>query len=86
MIPLTRLWRWWTDTWRTPARARFLYGVMAVAFAVLTLVAALQGDALVAVLGALGAFVTIMLSVFAPRLAKTTGFPLREQGEPWKTN
>jgi hypothetical protein len=86
MIPLTRLWRWWTDTWRTPGRARFLYGVMAVGFAVLTLVAAMQGDALVLALGALGSFVTILLSVLAPRLSQATSSPLPEQGDRWKTS
>jgi len=72
MSGLGALWRWWTDTWRTPGRARLLYGVMALAFGALALVAALRGDALVAVLAAIGTAVTVGLAVIAPRLANLT--------------
>ena len=81
MIPFTRFWRWWTDTWRAPSRARLLYGVMAIAFAVLTLFAAMQADALVIVFAATGTLVSIVLSVIAPRLSKAADSPLGKRGD-----
>lgn len=81
MSALTRLWRWWTDTWRAPGRARFLYGVMAIAFAALALAGILSSDALVSVLASLGTLVAIVLSVVAPRLSKAASAPRGEQGD-----
>ena len=86
MIALSHLWRWWTDTWRAPKRARLLYAAMALAFAALAFIALMQSDALVAILAAVGLFVTIALAVIAPRLSKMSDPPLAEQGDPWKTN
>ena len=86
MIALSHLWRWWTDTWRAPKRARLLYAAMALAFGTLAFIALMQDDAFVAILAALGALVTITLAVVAPRLSKLSDPPIAEQGDRWKTN
>ncbi|MEX2158754.1 MAG: hypothetical protein WEB04_05055 [Dehalococcoidia bacterium] len=86
MFVFSRFWHWWTDTWRAPKRARILYGVMALAFGALALIAAMQEDTFVAVLACVGVAVTIGLAVFATRLSKLTDPPNAEQGDQWKTN
>lgn len=72
MAGLARLWRWWTESWRAPRRARWLYLAMAGAFGLLALMAALAGDAAVAALAGLATLVTGALAFLAPRLAKWT--------------
>ncbi len=69
MFALARLWRWWTENWRAPGRARWLYVVMAGGFGSLALLAGLTGDAAVAVLAGLAGVVTVVLAVVAPRFA-----------------
>ena len=86
MMALSRFWSWWTDTWRAPRRARLLYGVMAIAFGALAGVALARDDALVAALAGVATLAAVALAAFAPRLAKLTGSPLAEQGDPWETN
>ena len=81
MFLFSRFWHWWTDTWRAPKRARFLYGVMALAFAGVGFIAAMQGDRLVGVLAGLGVVLTIGLAVIAPRLSKLTDPPNAERGD-----
>lgn len=68
---LTNIWRWWTESWRSGGRARLLYVAMAVAFAGLAVVAAMNGDAAVATLAGLVALGTVGLAVIAPRLARS---------------
>lgn len=70
MSGLARLWRWWTDTWRTPGRARWLYIVMALGFSGLALIATLNGDSAFAALAGLIAVVTVVLAVAAPWLSR----------------
>ena len=65
MFLLSRLLRFLNDSWRTPARARFLYLAMTLAFTGLAIVAAALGEAAVAAVAA----------VVAPRLARLTSPP-----------
>ena len=71
MLPI--LFRFWTETWRTPARARLFYLVLAGSFATLAGLAIALGDASVAVLAAVAAAVTVALAFLAPKLARWTG-------------
>jgi hypothetical protein len=71
------LWRFWTDTWRAPGRARALYAVMMAAFAALAGLAIALGDASVATLAAIAAGVSGALALLAKRLARWTN-TLRE--------
>ena len=73
MLALHRLWRWWTESWQTPRRARALYLALAVGFTALSVVAAFRGDAAVAVIAGLLVLVTTALAAFAPWLAERTG-------------
>ncbi len=70
MFALARFWRWWTESWQAPRRARWLYIVMAAGFGSLALVAALAGDAAVAALAGVAAAVTVALAALAPRLTR----------------
>jgi hypothetical protein len=72
MNGLAFVWRWWTDTWRAPGRARLLYGAMALAFAALAAVAALQGEAAVAAIAGIATAGTLALAALAPQLRKWT--------------
>ncbi|MGB2694419.1 MAG: hypothetical protein WBD55_04430 [Dehalococcoidia bacterium] len=65
-------WRWWSESWRSPRRARLTYIGMTVAFAALAVVAVVRGEVLAAVLAGIVALVTIALAVLAPRLARRT--------------
>ncbi len=67
------LWRWWSESWKAPRRARWLYIVMAAGFGGLALVAALSGDAAVAALAGVAAVATVALAVLAPRLSRWMG-------------
>jgi len=75
MIPASRLLRFWTESWRAPARARWFYGALALGFAGLAIAGAVKGDATVIVLGALFALATAALAVFAPKLAPVVRSP-----------
>ena len=72
MLTIARLWRWWTESWRAPRRARWLYAAIAAAFAVLAGVATLLGDAAVAALASVATALTAALAALAPRLARWT--------------
>ena len=69
---LRHIWRFWTDSWHAPRRARWLYLVFTAGFVAMAIVGAIKGDALVVVLGAVFALVTATLAVLAPRLAGWT--------------
>ena len=73
MSSLARILRWWTETWRTPGRARWSYVVMALAFGGLALVAAARDDAAIAAAAGVAAIVTVVLAVLAPWLSKRAG-------------
>ena len=75
MFGLTRLLRWWTESWRTPGRARWSYVVMALAFSGLALIATAGGDAAIAALAGVAAIVTVGLAVIAPWLSRRTNPP-----------
>lgn len=75
MSGLARFWRWWTDTWRTPRRSRWLYVMMALGFAALALVAVLADDSAIAAAAGAAALVTVVLAVAAPWLSKRTDPP-----------
>ena len=66
---MSHLWRFWTETWRTPGRGRWLYGALALGFAGLAVGGAVSGDGTVIALGAVFALATAALAVFAPRLS-----------------
>ena len=70
-----RLWRWWTDGWRTPRRARLTYLVMTVGFAGLAVAAVVLGRGAVAGVAGVVAVLTAALAVIAPRLTRLTGPP-----------
>ena len=72
MIPLTRLWRFWTESWHAPKRARWSYIVVAVAFAGLMIAAIVMGEAAVAAIAGVVALATAGLAFVAPRLAQWT--------------
>ncbi len=69
MIFLAHIWRFWTDSWSSPLRARLLYVAFALGFAGLAIGGSVKGDALVIALGAVLALATAALAVLAPRLA-----------------
>lgn len=69
---LHEFWGWWTESWRSPRRARWRYVVMAVGFGGLALAGALAGEAAVAALAGIAAAVTVALAALAPRLARWT--------------
>lgn len=77
MLALRAFWRWWTDTWRTPGRARVLYAAMAFGFAGLTAGAIVAGDELVASIAGALAILTLGLTLLVGRLSRwTRGMPL----------
>lgn len=80
MFALGRLWTSWTDTWRSPSRARRLYAALAVAFGVLAVAAAIAGDAAVAAIAGVAAAVTAALAALAPRLGRWTNSTRDSQG------
>jgi hypothetical protein len=72
MEALSKLWRWWTESWRSPERARKQYGFVAVAFGVMTAIAIAMGDGAVAAVGAVMVVSAAGLSIIAPRLVERT--------------
>lgn len=78
------LWRWWTESWRAPSRARGVYLLMAFGFGALAVVAALAADAAIAAIAALVSIATFVLSVAAPRLTRMLNpeNETRERGDP----
>jgi predicted Co/Zn/Cd cation transporter (cation efflux family) len=72
MFMLGRFWRWWTESWRAPGRARWLYGALALGFAGLAIGGGVKGDATVIALGAVFALATAALAVLAPKIARLT--------------
>ncbi len=70
MFALARLWRWWTESWRSARQARLLYIVMGLGFGALAVVAALAGDFAVAALAGVAALFTLALALLAPWLAR----------------
>ena len=70
MFALSRLWRWWTESWRSARRARWLYIVMGLGFGALAVVAALAGDFAVAALAGVAALFTLALAMLAPLLTR----------------
>jgi len=81
MIALTRIWRWWTDSWSAPNRARLLYVGFAAAFAALAVAGAVRGDALVAAIAGVLALLIAVLAVAAPTLSRLTNAATRESME-----
>ncbi len=75
MFLLTTLWRWWTEGWRSPQRARLTYVVMTIGFAGLAIVAVMLGRGLVAGVASVVAIVTLGLAVVAPRLVRLAERP-----------
>ena len=69
------LWRWWTDGWRTPRRARLTYLVMTIGFAGLAVAALVLGRGAAAGVAGVVAVLTAALAVIAPRLAWLAGPP-----------
>jgi hypothetical protein len=69
MIPLARLWRFVTESWSSPLRARLLYAAFALGFLGLAIGGAVKDDGLVIALGIALAVVTAALAVMAPRLS-----------------
>jgi hypothetical protein len=65
-------WRWWTDSWRAPRRARLTYGAMSLAFAGLAVAGAVRGDPVVAAVGGAVAVAVAVLAIVVPRLAHWT--------------
>lgn len=68
-------WRWWSESWRSPRRARLVYVVMTGAFGALAVIGIVRGDALVAVLAGIVALVTVVLAALVPRLSRWTNSP-----------
>lgn len=75
MFALGALWRWWTESWRSPRRARVVYGAMAFAFGALAVIGGLRGEALVAAVAGALALLTLALAALAPRLSRWSGPP-----------
>jgi len=69
---LRGLWRFWTESWSAPRRARWLYIAMTAAFGGLAIAGAVMGEAAVAAIAGIVAVATASLAVLAPRLAEWT--------------
>jgi hypothetical protein len=67
---MSRIWSFWVESWRSPARARWVYATMCAGFTTLAVVAIILDDILVATLGGLFAVITFSLAVGAARLAR----------------
>jgi hypothetical protein len=78
---LSRLWKSWTESWRSPERARKQYTFVAVAFGVLTVIAFAIGEPLVGMVGAAMMLFVAALAYFAPRLVERTRVPADESGD-----
>jgi hypothetical protein len=63
------VWRFVTDSWRAPRRARLLYIAFAAGFVAMAIAGAIRGDALVTGIAALFALVTTAIAVLSPRLS-----------------
>lgn len=66
---LRHIWRFITDSWHAPRRARWLYLVFAAGFIAMAIGGGIKGDALVIALGIVFALVTATLAFLAPRFA-----------------
>jgi hypothetical protein len=67
---LSRLWKSWTESWRSPERARKQYTFVAVAFLLLTLIAFAMGEPTVGLMGVLMTIAVALLAYFAPALVE----------------
>jgi len=67
---VSAFWRWWTESWQAPRRARLLYVAMALAFGALAVAGAITGDAVVAAVGSIVAIAVAGLAIAVPRLAQ----------------
>jgi hypothetical protein len=73
------LWRFITDSWSSPSRARLLYVVFTIGFVVMAIAGAIRGDALVLTLGAVFGLLTLAIATLAPRLSPLLGAPKRDR-------
>lgn len=64
-----QIFRFVTDSWSSPLRARLLYGAFALGFLGLAVGGGVKRDATVIALGIAFAIVTAALAVIAPRLS-----------------
>lgn len=71
-------WRFLTESWSSPLRARLLYGLFALGFLGLAIGGIVKGDATVIALGAIFAIATTALAVIAPKLSNLTR---RDEGQ-----
>jgi hypothetical protein len=69
---LRHVWRFWTESWSAPGRARWLYALFALGFLGLAIGGGIKGDATVIALGIVFALVTTGLAIIAPMLTKAT--------------
>jgi hypothetical protein len=69
---LARLWKSWTESWRSPERARKQYTFVAVAFGVLTVIAFAMGEPVVGMVGAAMTMFVAALAYFAPQIVERT--------------
>jgi hypothetical protein len=72
MSILAHLWRFLTESWSSPLRARLLYAAFTIGFLGLAVGGAVKGDGLVIALGIAFAIVTAALAVLAPKLTNLT--------------
>ncbi len=72
MSALALIWRFWTDSWSAPGRARWLYGLFALGFLSLAIGGIVKGDPTVIALGIIFALVTSALVILAPKLSNLT--------------
>jgi len=69
---LSSVWGWWTNSWRRPGLARWLYLLMAAAFAGVAVLAGVVGDVAVGAVAGVLALLTAGLALVVPRLAEAT--------------
>ena len=67
---ISRLWKSWTGSWRSPERARKQYAFVAVAFALLTVIAFAMGEPTIGLMGVVMTIAVALLAYFAPRLVE----------------
>ena len=75
LIAFGRFWSWWTESWRSPGRARLQYAAMALAFGALAVIAALMSEPAVAAVAGIASVLTVGLAVIAPRLTRLRDGP-----------
>jgi hypothetical protein len=69
---IARLWKSWTESWRSPERARKQYAFVAGAFALLTVIAFAMGQPVVGLTGVVMTIIVALLAYFAPQLVERT--------------